>query len=192
MPARKAPRKARKASKASKPSKSSRGARPAPRKAAARKASKVDGAQPDFPMRTVTGQLVVEPASDAIAWYTKVFGAKELIRQPLPNGRIMHAMLQLGDTAFMVADPFGGSAPKELNGAFLHVYHKDAQRMWDRALANGATATLPLEPQFWGDTYGQLRDPFGQLWSLSWKAYLTEAQKQRLQAQMMGQMANAP
>lgn len=186
MPPRKLPRKA---TKASKPSKSSRGARPAPRKAAARKA---EGSQPDVPMRNVTGQLVVEPASDAIAWYKKVFGAKELIRQPGPDGRIMHATMQLGDTAFMVADPFGGSAPSQLNGAFLHIYHKDAQRMWDRALANGATATLPLEPQFWGDTYGQLRDPFGQLWSLSWKANLTQAQKQKLQAQTMKQMATAP
>ncbi len=37
---------------------------------------------------------------------------------------------------------------------------------WDRALAAGAQITMPLENQFWGDRYGQLKDPFGHQWSL--------------------------
>lgn len=143
-----------------------------------------------LPMRSVTGQLVVDGAADAIDWYVRVFGAKELDRKPMPDGRIMHAVLQIGDTGFMISDPFApGTAPQELSGAYLHIQDRNIQQMWDRALANGATSLLPLANQFWGDKYGQLRDPFGQMWSFGWPAKMTEAQKARMQKEAMAQMA---
>lgn len=144
-----------------------------------------------MPIRTLTPHLVVEPAAEAIEWYAKVLGAKELNRVPLPNGRIMHAVLRVGDTAFMLADPFG-PAPKEMAGAYVHVQDKGIERMWQRAVENGATVVLPLANQFWGDRYGQLRDPFGQLWSFGWPAKMGEAERQRLQQEAMRQMAQAP
>lgn len=143
---------------------------------------KVEGTIGGLPMHSVTGQLVVDGAKDAISWYGKVFGAKELDRKLNPDGRIMHAVLQIGDTAFMISDSFSqGSTPQELNGAFLHIQAKGIDAMWDKALANGAKPILPLGNMFWGDRYGQLRDPFGQMWSLGWPAKMTEAEKQRLQ-----------
>lgn len=142
-------------------------------------------------MRTVTPQLVVGDADAAIAWYAKVFGAKELDRKPLPDGRIMHAVLRLGDTAFMISDSFG-PAPSELNGAFIHVQDKGVDAFWERALANGAKPILPLANQFWGDKYGQLRDPFGQIWSLGWPAKMTQAEKDRLKQEADAQMAAVP
>ena len=180
MPARKP---ARKAHKSPKPGKAAK-ARTAARRPAARKGGPQQGQQQRIPMRNVTGQLVVSPAKDALDWYAKVFGAKELVRQPGPNGTVMHAQMRLGDTNFMVSDPFG-QPPAQANGAYLHIHHKDVQQMWDRALSNGATAVLPLANQFWGDKYGQLRDPFGQLWSLAWPAKMTEAEKERLRTQAM-------
>jgi uncharacterized glyoxalase superfamily protein PhnB len=154
------------------------------------KGTAVEGKLGGLPMRSVTGQLVVDGAAEAIAWYRKVFGAKELDRKPMPDGRIMHAVLQIGDTAFMVSDAFGppGSGPSELNGAFLHIQDRGIDAMWEKALANGATPHLPLANQFWGDRYGQLRDPFGQLWSFGWPAKMTEAEKRRLQEEAMRQM----
>ncbi len=142
---------------------------------------------PEPVMRTVTGQLVVNDASAALAWYAKVFGAKELTRMPGPGGKIMHSTMRLGDTDFMVSDSFG-QAPAQMNGAFLHIHDKGIQKMWDRAVASGAKVSLPLAPQFWGDSYGQLYDPFGQLWSFGWPANLTEAQKAKLQKEAMQQM----
>ena len=141
------------------------------------------------PMATLTAQLVVDGAASAMAWYGKVFGAKELDRKPMPDGRIMHAVMQVGDTPFMISDSFPGNVPSELNGAYLHVNHKDIRAMWDRAMANGAKSILPLANQFWGDTYGQLRDPYGQMWSLGWPAQMTEAEKARLQREAMAKMA---
>jgi uncharacterized glyoxalase superfamily protein PhnB len=151
----------------------------------------VEGTLGGLPMHSVTGQLVVEGAANAIAWYGKVFGAKELDRKTYPDGRIMHAVLKVGDTAFMISDSFGapGNAPKELNGAYLHIQDKGLDAMWEKAVANGAKPILPLANQFWGDRYGQFRDPFGQMWSLGWPAKMTEAEKARLQQQAMQQMA---
>ncbi len=167
--------------------------KPAAKKAAAKKPAARKGAPkakastpPQIPMRNVTGQLVVSPAKDAIEWYKRVFAAKELIRQADPKGNILHCQLQLGDTNFMVADAYA-QPPAELAGAYLHIHHKDAQTMWGRAVAGGAKVVLPFAPQFWGDLYGQMRDPFGQLWSLSWTANLSEAEKKRLQAQAFAQ-----
>jgi PhnB protein len=144
-----------------------------------------------MPMRTLTPQLVVGDANAAIAWYVKVLGAKELDRRPLPNGKIMHAVLRIGDTGFMISDSFG-PAPDELNGAFIHVQDKGIDAIWQRAVSNGATTILPLANQFWGDKYGQLRDPFGQVWSFGWPAKMTQAEKDRLQREAMQQMSATP
>ncbi|HUR64096.1 MAG TPA: VOC family protein [Candidatus Thermoplasmatota archaeon] len=154
------------------------------------KAVKVEGTLAGRPMHSVTGQLIIDGAKDAIAWYGKVFGAKELDRKPMPDGRIMHAVLQIGDTLFMLSDPFQpGTAPKELNGAYLHVQDKGIDAMWDKALAGGAKPLLPLANQFWGDRYGQLRDPFGQMWSFGWPAKMTAAEQKRLQDEANQHMA---
>lgn len=152
------------------------------------KGTTVEGNLGGRPMHSITGQLVVDGAADAISWYTKVFGAKELARNPYPDGRIMHAVLSLGDSAFMISDSFG-KAPAELNGAYLHIQDKGLDAMWEKALATGAKPVLPLANQFWGDRYGQLRDPWGQIWSLGWPAKMTEAEKKRLQQEAMSTMA---
>ena len=144
-----------------------------------------------MPMHTLTPQLVVGDAAGAIDWYSKVFGAKELDRRPLPNGKIMHAVLRIGDTGFMISDSFG-PAPDELNGAFIHIQDKGIDTFWERAQSNGATTILPLANQFWGDKYGQLRDPFGQVWSFGWPAKMTQAEKDRLQREAMQQMSTPP
>jgi len=137
------------------------------------------------PMHSVTGQLVVDNAGEAITWYRKVFGAKELDRKP-----IMHAVLQIGDSAFMISDNLNGPPlGSELSGAYLHIQDRGLDGMWEKALANGAKPILPLANQFWGDRYGQMRDPFGQMWSLGWPAKMTEAEKAKLQKESMAQMA---
>jgi PhnB protein len=133
---------------------------------------------PKGPWATVTPHLVVDGAANAMAWYTKAFGAKELSRQLLPNGKMMHAMMQIGDSAIMLADPFNGPVPARMTGVTLHIQDAGINTFWANALAGGAKVEQPLEDQFWGDRYGQLRDPFGHLWSFGWPAKMTEAQKE--------------
>ena len=60
-------------------------------------------------------------------------------------------------------------SPKSVGGTpvTISLYVEDADRVFERAVAKGATATRPLENQFYGDRMGQLEDPFGHKWSVA-------------------------
>lgn len=120
----------------------------------------------------VTPYLSVDGASAAIDFYSKVFGATERMRMPAPDGRIGHAELQLGDSLIMLADEYpdmGVRGPKTIGGTpvTISLYVDDVDGVFDRALAEGATAIRPVENQFYGDRSGQLEDPFGHRWSVA-------------------------
>jgi uncharacterized glyoxalase superfamily protein PhnB len=122
---------------------------------------------------TVTPQLRVRGAAAAIDFYRAAFGATELLRNVAPDGRsIMHARLRIGDSIVIVNDEFperGGTSPAALEGSpvTLHLYVEDADAAFARAVKAGAMVEKPLEDAFWGDRYGQLRDPFGHSWSIA-------------------------
>ena len=154
------------------------------KKASARKRTTPARVAPIPPgMRTVTPYLVVNGAAKAIEFYKKAFGAKEITRQGMPDGTLMHAMIKIGDSLVMMSDEFPGSDTKSPNSAGgttfnLHVYTKDVDKLWDQALAAGATASMPLENQFWGERYGKLQDPFGHIWSVAMVVKMSEAEKE--------------
>ena len=122
---------------------------------------------------TITPQLVVKGVSDAIAWYTNALGANELFRNTAPDGtRIMHSELLLGDSRFFVVDEFAEGpmkSPATLGGTAvtLHLYVRDVDAVFDRAVAAGATVLMKVADQFWGDRYGIFADPFGHRWSVA-------------------------
>jgi len=121
---------------------------------------------------TITPQIVVKGVADAIAWYTKALGAHELLRNVAPDGTsIMHAELLLGDSRFFVVDEFPDSmiSPTSLGGTTvtMHLYVRDVDALFNRAVHAGATVVMPVADQFWGDRYGILLDPFGHRWSMA-------------------------
>ena len=121
---------------------------------------------------TITPHLMVRGGRKAIEFYTRAFGAKERLRMDGPEGTIAHAEIELGDHVFMVADPFPQSAtksPRELGATTVSVmmYVQDVDAAVQNALDAGATITMPVEDQFWGDRFGQITDPFGHVWSLA-------------------------
>ncbi len=121
---------------------------------------------------TLTPYLIVRGGAQAIDFYKRAFGAKERMRMPGPSeNSIGHAELEIGDALVMLADEFPGpgiSSPASLRGTTvsLHVYVKDVDASFKRAVAAGATAVRPPEDKFYGDRLGVLADPFGHLWSL--------------------------
>jgi PhnB protein len=121
---------------------------------------------------TITPQLAVKGVAGAIEWYTKALGAHELLRNAAPDGQtIMHSELLLGDSRFFVVDEFPESmqSPATLGGTSitLHLYVRDVDSIFNRAVEAGATVLMPVADQFWGDRYGILRDPFGHRWSIA-------------------------
>jgi PhnB protein len=147
--------------------------------------------------RTLTPYLAVANASEAIAWYKQAFGAKELNVQRVPTGQVMHAALQIGDSQLFLSDVFPGSdvgAPTQVGGTTvnLHVYGKNIQQLWNQAVAAGAKVTMPLDLQFWGDTYGKLTDPFGHSWGFSYPAKASKEVLDAKREEAMRMMGAAP
>jgi PhnB protein len=123
-------------------------------------------------MHTLIPHLVCANAAAAIEFYKKAFGAVEEFRLPGPGGKLMHARLRIGSSALMLVDEWpemGALGPKALKGSAvtIHFYVNDVDAAVARAVAAGAVAMMPVADMFWGDRYGQLRDPFGHLWSLA-------------------------
>ena len=123
-------------------------------------------------MHTLTPHLVCAGASDAIEFYKKAFGAVEEGRMPGPDGKLMHAMVRIGDSPLMLVDEspqWGMLGAKALKGSpvTIHLYVDDADATVERAVAAGAKVTMPVAEQFWGDRYGTLEDPFGHHWSVA-------------------------
>jgi PhnB protein len=121
---------------------------------------------------SITPYLVVNGAERAIEFYKNVFGAKELMRMPTPDGRIAHAEIRIGDSVVMLGDETpqsGAKSPKSIGGTTVGVmlYLENVDAVYDRAVAAGATATMKPQDMFWGDRYGKLVDPFGHEWSLA-------------------------
>jgi PhnB protein len=120
---------------------------------------------------TITPHLSVREAAKAIEFYQKAFGAQVLFVHKLPDGKVMHATLKIGDSRLMLADEFPGmgtKAPPTLGGSpvVLNIYVEDVDTLFKQAVAAGAEVTMPLANQFWGDRYGQIIDPFGESWAL--------------------------
>ena len=116
--------------------------------------------------------LAVDDAAKAIEWYTRALGAKELFRMDGPGGTIGHAELQIGDSVFMLSDPFPQAStkpPKELGGTTSSVmlYVEDVDATVKQAVDAGATVTMEVGDQFWGDRFGSIADPFGHSWSIA-------------------------
>lgn len=120
----------------------------------------------------VTPYLCVDGAGAAIEFYCEVFGAKERMRMPGPDGQIGHAEIQIGDGVIMLADEhpeIGFRAPRSIGGTpvTISVYVEDVDAVFDRAVQAGAKALRPVEDQFYGDRSGQFEDPFGHRWSIA-------------------------
>jgi PhnB protein len=143
---------------------------------------------------TITPYLVVKGASQAIEFYKKAFGAQEILRLPMPDGKsLMHASVKIGDSVLFLADECperGGLGPQGLGGTpvTIHLYVEDVDALFDQAVTAGAKVCMPPENTFWGARYGRLTDPFGHSWSLaSQKEDLTPDQiGERFQAAMAG------
>ena len=119
--------------------------------------------------RTVTPYLAIKNAAKALDFYQRAFGAVESYKLMMPDGRVGHAEIRLGDSLIMLADEFpeyGGKAPDTLGGSpvSLHLYVEDVDAFVKKAVAAGAKERKPVTDQFYGDRSGQLEDPFGHLW----------------------------
>ena len=131
-----------------------------------------DSQKTEGPTSGVTPHLTIPSRGGqaAIEFYTRAFGATEERRMLAEDGeRVMHAALRINGCSVLLHDEFpefNGEQDIEPKGVTIHLQVDDADEWWTRALLAGCVPLFPLADQFWGDRYGQLRDPFGHAWSI--------------------------
>ena len=118
---------------------------------------------------TATPCLVLRDPVDAIDFYKRAFGATELMRFADPNGQIVHAEIQVGDSRIAIAPEapeWGNLSPQSLHGSPvpIQLYVEDVDAFAERAVGAGAQVLIPIADQFYGDRAGRLADPFGHVW----------------------------
>jgi PhnB protein len=110
---------------------------------------------------TLTPYVIVNGASQFLDFMKQVFGAEERFRVPKPDGTIMHAEVNIGDSIIEVADA-GEQYPPRLTA--IHLYVADVDGAYQRALAAGSTSISAPADQPYGDRDAGVKDPFGNRW----------------------------
>ena len=122
---------------------------------------------------TITPCLTLKNSLEAIEFYEKAFGAKNLGVFPSPDGkRTMHAVIKIGESILMMGDewPEQNCKSAESLGASpisLYIYVPNVDEVFEQAVDAGGTEIMPLSEMFWGDRCGTLKDPFGYSWTIA-------------------------
>lgn len=128
---------------------------------------------------TVMPYLIVPSAPRLIDFLKQVFGAQETHRTTLPDGRVMHAQVRIGDSAVMMGEALGEWPPMP---ASLYVYVDDTDAAYQRALAAGATSVMAPADQFYGDRNAGVKDADGNLWWIA--THLEDVSKEELERRL--------
>jgi len=120
----------------------------------------------------ITPYISMSNAEKAIDFYKSALGAKEIYRLPMPNGKIGHAELQIGDSRLMLSDEspeWGNKSAKSVGDTpvGLCIYTENVDSLAERFVKAGGKVVRPLENQFYGDRSGQFQDPEGYKWTLA-------------------------
>ena len=120
---------------------------------------------------TLTPYLNIKGAVEAIEFYKKAFGAKEIGRLLMPDGSIAHAEIEIEGSLLMMADEnieWGNNGPLTIGGNPLTfgLYVKDVDAAFQKAVNVGCTVVMPVADMFYGDRVGKVMDPFGYKWMI--------------------------
>ena len=144
---------------------------------------------------SLTPHLTVRDADKALEFYKNALGAEILNVARMPDGKVMHAALRIGDSMLMLNEEmpeFGALSPLSNGGAgvTIHIYTENVDDAFNRAVNAGAKVAMPLMDQFWGDRYGLVTDPFGHKWSLA--THVKDMSPEEMQRAQDEAMVNMP
>jgi PhnB protein len=116
----------------------------------------------------VTAYAVVTDARKAAEFYKAALGAEQNGEMMADDkGKVMHCELRINGGPFMINDPFPEHGMGETpSGCTMTIIVEDAQAWWDRGIAAGMEQVVELHDAFWGDKYGQFKDPYGVTWAI--------------------------
>ncbi len=112
---------------------------------------------------TVTPFMSAKGADKLIDFLKRAFGAEEVMRMPGPDGVVMHAEVNIGNSRLMVGEAMQ-TGPTQ--GSF-YLYLNNVDAVYKQAVAAGAKSEREPKDEFWGDRMGTVKDPFGNTWSIA-------------------------
>jgi PhnB protein len=110
---------------------------------------------------TVCPYLIVPEADRILDFMKAAFGATERELHRTPEGRVVHAEVQIGDSVVMLGqgtDEWGGFK------AMIHLYVPDVDAVFRRAVDAGGRVVREVSTQDYGDRTGGVEDPAGNQW----------------------------
>ena len=110
---------------------------------------------------TVTPYLAVHRVPETITFLKRAFDAVEIERHTMPDGRVMNAILRIGDSMIMMGEAQADQKPWP---AMLYLYVEDADALYRQAIQAGGTSIMEMTDQFYGDRSGAVEDPSGNQW----------------------------
>jgi PhnB protein len=135
---------------------------------------------------TYTPYYVVDGGAEFIDFLKKAFGAEELVRMPMPGGKLGHAEVRIGSSMIMLADQSPEHAATAVNAA---LYVEDCDAVFKRALEAGAKQTMPLENKFYGDRSGTVKDKWGNTWTIG--THVEDVSPEEMEKRMKAMMKPA-
>src|SRR5436190_1373033 len=114
-------------------------------------------------LRTVTPYLHPKGVPGYIEFLKQAFGAVEDARHLGPGGRVMHAQVRIGNAVLELGDP----DPAESQPRTFYLYVDDADALYHRAVAAGATSLTAPTDQWYGDRVASVQDSTGTLWYIA-------------------------
>lgn len=112
--------------------------------------------------RTVTPYLIVREAPHLIDFLVGVLDAEEVRRDLQPDGAIKNAEMRVGDAIIELAEAREGVWPAR--PGTLHVYVRDTDATYRRALAAGATSLYAPADMPYGERSAGVQDATGNHW----------------------------
>ena len=112
---------------------------------------------------TVTPYFLVNDTDGYKSFLESALGAKEVECMSTPDGKIVHASMEIGDSRIMFGDPMGNPPTRTM----IYLYVNDVDSDYERAIGAGAKSVRPPNDEFYGDRSCCVEDPEGNYWCIS-------------------------
>jgi PhnB protein len=113
---------------------------------------------------TITPNIVVDNAEQAVAFLKNAFGATETYRLTMSNGKITHCELKLGDSVLNIGESMEGWPA---HGLVAQLYVENSDELFKRAVNARVEELMPMTDMFFGSREGRVADPFGNVWTIA-------------------------
>ncbi|MGE5180121.1 MAG: VOC family protein [Bacteroidota bacterium] len=143
---------------------------------------------------TVTPSITLRDTVKAIEFYKRAFGAKDEAVMKGPDGKVMHAVVKIGNAHVMMNDEVMGSRSAETQGGSpvsFYLYFENVDAVYEQAVAAGAKGEMKPVDMFWGDRMSHVIDPFGLRWNIATRVKdVSPDEMKRGQEEFMKEMAS--